>query len=442
MSPEPARPTRPESKLSAWSRASTSSAASRRRYSSAPGSTDPERVDIGTPSSGVKPMRRVNGAAVEHRRHGAATAEVADDQAAHRDLLGRPLHGEPVEAVAPDPPPVPPRLRDRVGGHLRWDRRVERGVEDGDVRYVRMRRHRALDATQRGLVVERRDVFELVNRAADFVVDDDRLREAWAAVDDPVRDRVEVGSCSLLERIDLLRRLVFGDSESFKLVEPALTTRIAPTQYGQVQPLTSGWSSPCSLVHARASKRSSLISSRRCAARPAQTGHAIDHVHDEVVAIEVVEHDHVERRRRRPLFLVAAHVEVVVVRSPVRQPVHQPRIAVIGEDDRSVRREERVEVAVREPVRMLALRLEPHQVDDVDDPHAQLPADARGEAPWPRASRGSARRRSKRGRHRALRPHRSTPTPRCRRRACSARSLPPWRGSRGSVCFPATITFT
>ena len=37
-----------------------------------------------------------------------------------------------------------------------------------------------------------------------------------------------------------------------------------------------------------------------------------------------------------------------------------------------VRGEERVELAVGEAVRVLALGLEPHQVDDVDDAHAEL----------------------------------------------------------------------
>ena len=103
-----------------------------------------------------------------------------------------------------------------------------------------------------------------------------------------------------------------------------------------------------------------------------QAGHAVDHVDDEVEPVEVVEHDHVERRRRRALLLVAAHVQVAVVRAPVGEAVDQPRVAVVGEDDRPVGREERVEDPVGEAVRMLALRLEAHQVDDVDDAHPQL----------------------------------------------------------------------
>jgi hypothetical protein len=81
----------------------------------------------------------------------------------------------------------------------------------------------------------------------------------------------------------------------------------------------------------------------------AEPGHAVDHVHHQVEAVEVVEHHHVERRRGRALLLVAAHVEVVVVGAPVGQPVDQPRVAVVGEDHRLVGGEQRVELASDSP---------------------------------------------------------------------------------------------
>ena len=62
----------------------------------------------------------------------------------------------------------------------------------------------------------------------------------------------------------------------------------------------------------------------------------IDRVAGQVKAIEIVQHRHVERRRDRAFFLVAAHVQVAVIRPAIGQPVNQPRIAVIGEDDRLV----------------------------------------------------------------------------------------------------------
>ena len=81
----------------------------------------------------------------------------------------------------------------------------------------------------------------------------------------------------------------------------------------------------------------------------AERGYAIDHVDDEVEAVEVVEHHHVERRRRRALLLVAAYVDVGVVGAPVGEPVDQPRIAVVGEDDGPARGEQRVELASGRP---------------------------------------------------------------------------------------------
>ena len=88
-------------------------------------------------------------------------------------------------------------------------------------------------------------------------------------------------------------------------------------------------------------------------------------------AVEVVEHRHVERRRRRAFLLVAAHVQVVVAVAAIGEAMDQPRIAVKREQDRLVRGEDGVELLVGEPVRMLARRLQRHQVDDVDDADLQ-----------------------------------------------------------------------
>ena len=97
----------------------------------------------------------------------------------------------------------------------------------------------------------------------------------------------------------------------------------------------------------------------------------INDVAEEVKPIEIVHHHHVERRARRAFFLVAAHVQVLVVGPPVREPMDQPGVAVEGEHDRLVLGEERIEVLVRQAMRVLALRLQFHQVDDVDDPDLQ-----------------------------------------------------------------------
>ena len=61
-----------------------------------------------------------------------------------------------------------------------------------------------------------------------------------------------------------------------------------------------------------------------------------------------------------------------MVRPSVREAVDQPRVAVVGEDDRLVGREQRVELRVRQPVGVLLLVLEAHQVHDVDEADPEL----------------------------------------------------------------------
>ena len=84
---------------------------------------------------------------------------------------------------------------------------MERGVEDGDMRHVRQRAPRVVDASQRRRVVQRREWDERLDLGENVVVDDDRLTKARAAVHDTMRDGVDV----LRERIDRLRALAFDD---------------------------------------------------------------------------------------------------------------------------------------------------------------------------------------------------------------------------------------
>src|ERR1700751_1164183 len=71
----------------------------------------------------------------------------------------------------------------------------------------------------------------------------------------------------------------------------------------------------------------------------AELGHAVDHIAHQVEAIEVVQYAHVERRGSGALFLVAAHVDVVMAASPISQPVNERWVTVKGKNDRLVRRE-------------------------------------------------------------------------------------------------------
>src|SRR4029078_13703800 len=67
-----------------------------------------------------------------------------------------------------------------------------------------------------------------------------------------------------------------------------------------------------------------------------QLRHAIDHVAYQVKAIEIIQYAHVERGRGGALFLVTAHVDVVVACAPVGQSVDEPWIAMERKNDRFV----------------------------------------------------------------------------------------------------------
>ena len=103
-----------------------------------------------------------------------------------------------------------------------------------------------------------------------------------------------------------------------------------------------------------------------------ERGDPVDDVHDEPVAIEVVHHHHVERRCRGALLLEPAHVDVAVSGAAIGEAMNQPRVAVVGEHDRLVGRENRVEHIRGQAMRMLGGILQPHQVDHVDDPHLEV----------------------------------------------------------------------
>ena len=99
----------------------------------------------------------------------------------------------------------------------------------------------------------------------------------------------------------------------------------------------------------------------------AQLRQPIDHVLHEMITIQIVEHAHVKRRSRGAFFLVAAHVQIVVISAPVGQAMDQPGVAVKSKDDRFVLGEQRVKIFVAQTVRVLVGRLQGHQVDYVND---------------------------------------------------------------------------
>ncbi len=103
-----------------------------------------------------------------------------------------------------------------------------------------------------------------------------------------------------------------------------------------------------------------------------QALHPVDDVDHQVEAIQVIEHHHVERRSRGASLLEPAHMDAGMVGTTVSKAVDQPWIAVVGENDRLVAGEQRIELAVRQAVGVLGLRLQTHDVDDVDHPDTQV----------------------------------------------------------------------
>src|SRR5438067_2102872 len=75
----------------------------------------------------------------------------------------------------------------------------------------------------------------------------------------------------------------------------------------------------------------------RC--QPAHAGCLLQCLNAEVIAAGFIEHDHVEGRGSRSLFIKTAHVETMLIRASMDDLVNRPRIAVEGKHDRFVFRE-------------------------------------------------------------------------------------------------------
>ena len=63
-----------------------------------------------------------------------------------------------------------------------------------------------------------------------------------------------------------------------------------------------------------------------------QAGHAVEHVDHEIEAIDLIENREFERRVDVAFFLIAAHVQILVIVEAIRELVNQPRITVKVED--------------------------------------------------------------------------------------------------------------
>ena len=101
-----------------------------------------------------------------------------------------------------------------------------------------------------------------------------------------------------------------------------------------------------------------------------QLRHTINDIDHEVEARGLVQHRQLERRVDVALFLIAAHMHILVSFESIGQLVNQPGIAVKIEDDRLVRAEKAAELTVRQAVWVFGGRLELEQIHNIDE--AQL----------------------------------------------------------------------
>src|SRR2546429_31265 len=92
----------------------------------------------------------------------------------------------------------------------------------------------------------------------------------------------------------------------------------------------------------------------------------------EVIAARLIEHDHIEGRGGRSLFIKTAHVETRRIRTAMDDLVNRPRIAVEGKQDWFVFREVLNEGGFIHSVRMDLWWVERHEVHDVDHAHLQF----------------------------------------------------------------------
>ena len=221
-----------------------------------------------------------------------------------------------------------------------------------------------VDAGDAARLVQRGEFDQGGDLVADGAVDADRFPEVGAAMHDPVTDRVDGGMRAIRQGASAPRPpgsgsavgrggesggsprgragRVWGRSPRRRrraASRPRLVLRkrgaelqkrgraAVQRQHGSLgagfahdplaapapQPRTSGRSSPCSRIVVVVAGRLSTICWRSQRGPDGQPRDPVDHVHDQVEAVEVVAHDHVEGRRGGAFLLVAAHVEVVVV---------------------------------------------------------------------------------------------------------------------------------
>ena len=107
------------------------------------------------------------------------------------------------------------------------------------------------------------------------------------------------------------------------------------------------------------------------AALPGELRQAQQNVLDEVEAVDIILHAHIERRGDGAFLLVAMDRQVAVG-TLVGQLMDQGRVTMECEDDRLILGEQSIVISVRQAMRMLGVGLKLHQVNNVDNADLQF----------------------------------------------------------------------
>ena len=179
---------------------------------------------------------------------------MADDQTVDRaaqelgHTLCAPLDREALKSVPANAPVLKPDRRHCVLGGFGRDRAMKRRIEDSNMRNMRKRSTGGVDCLECRRVVKRRECDQLAYLVANILINHDRIAKARAAMDHPMRDRIDslrraprtnraATLALVLDGVELQARRARVDDED---------RSHAWLQPGQVQSRISGGSSPCS----------------------------------------------------------------------------------------------------------------------------------------------------------------------------------------------------
>ena len=88
-----------------------------------------------------------------------------------------------------------------------------------------------------------------------------------------------------------------------------------------------------------------------------QAGKTVDHITNQMEAVEIIPYHHIERCGGTSFFFVSPDMQVLMIGPPVGKPVDQLWIAVKGENDWFIGGENGIKILITQSVRMFTLGL-------------------------------------------------------------------------------------